>query len=271
MKKLLFAYLAITITCAAQGQVRERFLSLSAGGGLHQLRYQLDNGSSKGCAGFSLNAGYSIYFSKNWGVSSGIGLHSLRTEGTLNHTTTTTDIDSEDDNYEFRTYYKGWKEEQKTLLIDIPLTATFRHTLTPKLGLMVDAGAMLSIPVSATYKAVGGTISTTGYYSRWDVELSDLPEQGFHTFISRPTGDLSLRPALSLCASLGGTYLLTESISLYADTYASYGLNSMLKSGSKPIFQKDGTYNSLLNSSQAGKVRAATLGLTLGVRWSLTR
>ena len=241
MKKLLFTYLAITITCVAQGQVKERFISLTAGGGLHQLRYQLDNGSSKGGAGFSLNAGYTIFVSKNWGISSGVWLHSLRTEGTINCTTATPDIDSEGENYELRTYYKGWKEEQKALLISIPLTATFRHTLTPKLGVMANAGAMVSIPVSATYKAVGGTISTTGYYSRWNVEISDLPEQGFHTYTSRPTGDLSLRPALSLCANLGGTYLLTESISLYADVYASYGLNSMLKPDSKPILQKDGT------------------------------
>lgn len=271
MKNFHLACLAIIISCTAQAQERERCLTLSAGGGLHQLHYQLDNGSSKGGFGFNLKADYTIFFNKTWGVSSGIGMKSYETNGTLSHTRTTPDVDVEGDSYEFRTYYMGWKENQKALLVDIPLMVAFRHTLTPNFGLMANLGVMLSIPLSATYTATGGTIATTGYYSKWNVELSDIPEQGFRTYTSRPVGDLSLRPSLSLSTSLGSTYQLMESISLYAGIYASYGLNRILKSDSQVCFQKDGIYNSILTSDECGKVRLFALGAMLGVHWNLTK
>lgn len=269
MKKLLLANLAFIIFGSVQGQERDRLISIAVGGGLHQLRYQLNEGSRKGLAGFSVSAGYSIFLNKRWGVASGIGVHSLRSQSTMNYMLAIPDVDSDGDRYELRTYYKEWKEEQKALLIDIPFSVIFRHMLNQKIGLNAHAGAMISIPVSATYTGIGGTIVTTGYYSQWNVELGDLPEQGFYTYAGRPHGDLSLKPVVSLGSSLGITYRLTESINIYTDAYACYGLNSMLKSSNKPILQKDGSYNGLLTSNEAGKIRASTLGIMLGVSWSM--
>lgn len=271
IKKLLIAALALGATATAQAQKGDQLLSLSVGGGLHQLGYSIDNGSRKGGAGYTLGAGYTYFFSPNWGISTGVGVQSFGSTATLNLLTKIPDTDIEGDAYELRTRYSGWKEEQRTTLIDIPVMGTYRYALTPKVGLTASAGAKFSIPAKSTYKATGGTITTTGYYSQWDVELSDIPEQGFRTFKERPSGDITLRSTVALLADAGATYQLTDAISLYGGIYASYGLNSMLKADSKDIYLKDGTYNGFFESSQMDKVRPLTVGLKLGVVWNFMK
>ena len=63
IKEILIAALALGATAAAQAQKGDTFLSLSAGGGLHQLGYSIDNGSRKGGAGYALSAGYTYFLS----------------------------------------------------------------------------------------------------------------------------------------------------------------------------------------------------------------
>jgi hypothetical protein len=271
MKKLLIAALALSATAAAQAQTGDQFLSLSVGGGLHQLGYSIDNGSRKGGAGYTLGAGYTYFFNANWGISTGVGVQSFGSTATLNLLTKIPDTDIEGDAYELRTRYSGWKEKQRTTLIDIPVMGTYRYALTPKVGLTASAGAKLSIPAKSTYKATGGTITTTGYYSQWDAELVDIPEQGLSTYSQRPSGNISLRPAVALLADAGATYLLNDAISLYGGIYASYGMGSMLKADSKPIYLKDGTYNGLFASDAVGKVRPLAVGVRLGVVWNFMK
>ncbi len=271
IKKLFIAALALGATAAAQAQKGEQFLSLSAGGGFHQLGYSIDNGSRKGGAGYTIGAGYTYFFNANWGISTDVGVQSFRATSTLNLLTKVPDVDVEGDAYELRTRYSGWKEQQRATLIDIPVAATYRRALTPKIGMMASAGAKLSIPAKSTYKATGGTIATTSYYSQWDVELGDLPEQGLSTYSQRPLGDISLRATMALLADAGATYQLADAIDLYWGIYASYGLGSMLKTNSKAIYMKNGTYNGLFESSQVGKVRPLTLGVRLGVMWNFRR
>lgn len=271
MKKLLITALILGATAAAQAQKGDQYLSLSVGGGFHQLGYSLDNGSRKGGAGYTIGAGYTYFFSPYWAISTGVGLQSFKATSTLNFMTKTHDVDTEGDAYELRTRYGGWKEEQRATLIDIPVAATYRRALTPKVELMASAGAKLSIPAKSTYKATGGSITTTGYYSQWDVELGDIPEQGLSTYGQRPSGDISLRPVVALLADAGASYQLADAISLYGSIYACYGVNSMLKADSKAVYLKDGTYNGLFESSQVDKVKPLAVGVKLGIAWNLIK
>jgi hypothetical protein len=271
MKKLLIAALALGATAAAQAQKGDQFLSLSVGGGLHQLGYSIDNGSRKSGAGYTLGAGYTYFFNANWGISTGVGVQSFKSTVTVSLLTKAPDVDTEGDAYELRTRYSGWKEEQSATIIDIPVMGTYRYALTAKIGLTASAGAKLSIPAKSTYKATGGTITTTGYYSQWDVELSDIPEQGFRTFKERPSGDITLLSTVELLADVGATYQFTDAINLYGGIYASYGMGSMLKTDSKPIYLKDGTYNGLFASDAVGKVRPLAVGVRLGVVWNFMK
>jgi hypothetical protein len=271
MKKTLIAFCAICSTYALHAQEKGHNLFINAGGGFHQISYQLNNGNLEGGVGFSLNAGYSYFFNKNWGFSTGIGMQSFNSEATLNFTTKTPDIDAERDAYELRTHYNGWKEEQSTLLFDIPLTINFRQSLNRKVVFTTSFGGKFSIPAVANYKAKGGTITTTGYYSQWNVELSDLPEQGYTTYSNQPSGNLSLQPAISILGDIGIAFQLKKTVQFYTGVYASYGLNSMLKADSKSIYIKDGTYNGLFASSLVKDVRPIAAGIKIGLIWNILR
>lgn len=255
-------------TCAAVAQESNSLL-LSVGSGYHMLDYQLKNGSTNSNIGFTLNAEYCYYFCKKWGISTGVGVQFFKSNSTLNLLTKVADIDSDGDAYELRTNYSNWKEKQTAYFIDIPLALTFKQNMGSNVKLLASVGGKLSIPVNATYKATSGSITTTGYYSQWNVELSDLPEQGFTTFTGRPSGDLSLRTAFSLLADIGTTFTVSKATSIYVGGYGSYGLNNILKTGTKTIYQKDGTYNGILSSSQTDNLKPMTVGIKLGLTWSL--
>lgn len=53
---------------------QNKFLSISAGGGLSTLLYDFPIGESKMGLGGRLNIDYNIFLSNNWGISFGLGL-----------------------------------------------------------------------------------------------------------------------------------------------------------------------------------------------------
>lgn len=267
MKKLLIAFLALSFTYIGQAQDKNS-ISLSVGGGYHQLNYSLDNGTSKNYAGFSINAGYSIFFSQNWGFSTGAGIQTYKSTATINFLSKEPDIDSDGDAYELRTSYSGWEEDQKIYFLDIPLTLTFKSSLGSNAKLLASLGGKISIPVSARYTATRGTITTTGYYSQWNVELSDIPEEGFSTYDGRPSGDLSLRPAFSILADIGAYFQISNATNLYMGAYSNYGLNNILKADTKSIYQKNGTYNGLFASNHIDNVKPFAIGIKVGLIWN---
>lgn len=267
MKNLLIAFLALTFTFTVQAQDKNSF-SLSVGGGYHQLSYSLDNGTSKNYAGFSISAGYSIFFSQNWGISTGAGIQTYKSTATINFLSKVPDIDSDGDAYELRTSYNGWEEDQKVYFIDVPLALTFKSSFGSNAKLLASLGGKISFPINAKYTATRGTITTTGYYSQWNVELSDIPEEGFSTYNGRPSGDLSLRPAFSLLADIGASFQINNATSLYLGAYTNYSLNNILKADTKSIYLKDGTYNGLFASNHIDNIKPFAIGIKIGVIWN---
>lgn len=270
-KQIILTGLLILLFLGIKAQQADHYIFINAGGGLHSLSYNLPNGKQKGGGGFTFNGGYSYFFSPSWGLEIGLGVSSLRSVATLNYMTSTPAIDTDGDAYEFRTYYKNWKETQTAYLFDIPLGVRFQKSINEKLKWTAALGAKISLPLSCRYKVSGGGIATTGYYSQWNVELTDMPKHGFSTITDRFKGNASLNPSYAGYADLGALYKLSSNVDCYAGTYISYGFNSMAKASNKIVYQKDGVYNGVLNSEQADKVRTFSLGLQVGIRWNLGR
>jgi len=128
----------------------------------------------------------------------------------------------------------------------------------------------VSFPLKTSYKTVGGEMVTTGYYSQWDAELSDLPQHGFSTYTGGYNGHLSLRPAYTAIVDLGGLYKLSDKLDLYVGAYFNYGLNNIKKTSAKFIYQSDGVYNGMLASSQTTKVTPVSVGIKVGVYFRLS-
>lgn len=269
MKKLLIIGLSLLLYANTQAQEPDHYLYFNAGGGLHNLSYNLGNGNEKGNFGYSFNAGYSYFFNKNWGLQTGIGLQFFKSEATLNYTTKTPSTDTDGTTYEYRTNYNSWKEKQQLLFLDIPLGLQYRYEVNEKLQLLAGAGVKITIPVKTTYKTTGGEIITSGFYSQWNVVLSDMPQHGFNNIKEQLKGDVSLKSSFSGFADLGALYELSPKLDLYAGCYFDYGLNNVLKSNNKLVYQQDGVYNGILASNQIEHARTVSLGLKVGVLWHL--
>jgi len=270
MKKQIIIALSLLIFGFIQAQKTENYIHFNIGTGEQNLSYKLQNGTKKAQFGYTINAAYSHFFSSDWGVQTGLGLQSFNASSTLNYQSSTPNVvDIMGDSYEFRNNYKNWKEKQQTLFIDIPLEAQYRYLFSPKLRVLASAGAKISIPVQASYKTVGGEMVTTGYYSKWNVVLHDLPQYGFSTYTNSYNGNLSLKPAYMAIADLGGLYKLSEKLELYVGGYFNYGLNNIQKASTQLLYQSDGVYYGLLGSNQTSKVRPIAFGLKVGVYWKV--
>ncbi len=272
MKKQIIIGLSLLVFGFIQAQKTENYVHFNIGLGEQNLSYKLQNGTEKAQLSYTINAAYSRFFTSNWGLQTGLGLQSFGALSTLNYQSSIPNVvDIVGDSYEFRDNYKGWQEKQQALFIDIPLEAQYRHFFSRKLGVLVSAGAKISIPINASYKTVAGEMVTTGYYSKWNVVLHDLPQYGFNTYTSGYNDNLSLKPAYMAIADLGGLYKLSEKLELYVGGYINYGLNNIITTDAKSVYQPDGTYNGLFGSDQVSKVAPIAFGVKVGVYWKLER
>jgi len=267
MKKPLIIGLSLLLYANIQAQEADHYLYLNTGGGLHNLSYTLQNGNEKGSFGYSMNAGYGYFFNEHWGVQAGLGLQSFKPTATLNYQTGTPSTDTDGTTYEYRTSYNNWQEQQRLLFLDIPLGVQYRYKLNEKFQLLAATGLKISVPVKTTFKTTGGEIITTGFYSQWNVELKDMPQHDFNNITDQLTGNVSIKTSYSGFADLGALYELSPTLDLYAGGYVSYGLNNILKSDNKLVYQQGNVYNGVLASNQTDKAKIVSMGLNVGVRW----
>lgn len=265
MKKLIIIGLSLLYWGILPAQKAEQYFHINLGGGQNNLLYNLQNGTEKGKFGYSINAAYSYFFSSQWGLQTGVGIQSFNTLSTLNLLTSTPNIDTDGDAYEFRTNYNNWKEKQQAFYLEVPLVAQYRYNFGDKFGFIASLGAKALIPIHASYETTGGEITTTGYYSQWNVELSDIPQHGFSTITTKYKGNLSLKPAYMLIIDMGGLYKLSDNVDLYLGEYFNYGLNNVIKPDTKLIYQPDGNYNSVLTSNQTNKLKPISVGIKIGL------
>jgi len=270
MKKQIILGLTLLIYGALQAQETGNYLNFNVGGGIHNLSYNLQNGTQKGQFGYTINAGYSYFFTPQWGLHTGIGFQSFNSLSTLNYLSSTPDIDTDGQNYTFKANYKNWQEKQHALFVDIPLTIQFKLPVTDKIGILTSVGGNISFPVNASFKTVGGEFVTTGYYSQYNAELSDMPQHGFSTITKKFTGSQSLKTSYMAIADLGGLYKLNEKVDLYGGAYINYGLNNILNPNSKLVYQPaqpTAIYNGVFASSLTKNVVPISIGLKVGVYW----
>lgn len=270
MKKQIILGLTLLIYGALQAQETGNYLNFNVGGGIHNLSYNLQNGTQKGQFGYTINAGYSYFFTPQWGLHTGIGFQSFNSLSTLNYLSSTPDIDTDGQNYTFKANYKNWQERQHALFVDVPLTIQFKLPISEKIGILTSVGGNISFPVNASFKTVGGEFVTTGFYSQYNAELSDLPQHGFSTITQKFTGNQTLKTSYMAIADLGGLYKLNEKLDLYGGAYINYGLNNILNPDSKLVYQPGqptGIYNGVFASGLTKNVVPISIGLKVGVYW----
>lgn len=269
MKKQIILVLGLLIIGALPAQEKGSYINFNVGGGIHTLSYSLLNGTEKEQAGYTLNAGYSYFFTPNWGIHTGLGIQSFNSMSTLTYLSSSQDIDTDGQAYEFKANFTSYQEKQQAILIDIPLAIQYKYLINEKIGLLASIGAKIALPVKSSFKTSGGGLVTTGYYSQWNVELSDMPQHGFSTMTNTFSGNTSFKPAYMGIADLGGFFKLSQRLDLYVGGYVNYGLNNVLTPDSRLIFQPNGVYNGVFASSQTNNVTPISFGVKVGVYFHL--
>lgn len=270
MKILLFINLLLLGTGALQAQEKSQAIYFDLGSGFHNLKYDLQNGKHESNMGYTYNFGYKYFFTKNWGLGAGLGLESFHSKSILNYQTSNSSVDTDGELFEFRTVFKDWQEKQSILLLDIPVSLLFQKQMNNKLKFQISFGPKVSFAIQSSYKTVGGTIETTGYYYQYNVVLYNMPQHNFTTLSDSQTNDTRLNPVLSASSNLGGLYKLNKNMDIFAGVYFDYGLTNMVDAQNKFLYQEDGVYNGVFSSDLTNKVKQFTLGLKVGINWNLS-
>lgn len=157
----------------------------------------------------SVDAGY--FFSKYVGLSTGVGLSPYISHFYLDTYSNSLDtIDSENENYERRISGRDIEEVQKIYFLEIPLILRLQYPFGKAIGIFVQSGMNLAIPVGKNYSS-SGTFTYTGYYPAYNVLLHDIPYEGFKSNVEvEKSGELKVKTFNPELFASGGFYFRTE-------------------------------------------------------------
>jgi hypothetical protein len=218
----------------------------------------------------SVDAGY--YFSKYFGLSTGIGLSPYITQLSLDTYSNSLDtVDSEDESYERRISGNNINENQKIYFLEIPVVLNFNCPFSKSFGLYLQGGINLAIHVGNSY-ASSGTFSYTGYYPAYNVVLKDIPYEGFKSNVkSDVSGELKVKTVNPELIASGGFYFHNQK---HFQISAGFFYKSMFSdiSDYTPVesFQlstHENQLRSLMEGSQ--KNTASSMGILISLRYYL--
>lgn len=320
MKKQTFILL-LSIACSSllYGQEKGSHLSFSLGGGLSGINYTLlknpsRNGDHNNGLGGHASFEYAYYFTPHWGLSLGAGASYYRSSGLYGGTErgdyfnlgNQMDDESVPVQYELRGRLMNWQEDQRLLLVDVPLMVRYQHKLgdLKRHGIFWGLGAKVQIPVWSDYRVNDSEytdlsdennwrFNLSGYYATTGVEYGHPDKQAVHNLgtISDPSGRLGWGGAMNLDLSwsavgeVGFLCGLSKRVDLMLGVYGDYGFNN-IKKESKALLEapegymaqangKDlGTgiiYNGMLQSDRVERANLFQVGVRAAVKVKLGR
>ena len=218
----------------------------------------------------SVEIGY--FFSKGFGLSSGIGLNSYITQLTLdsyqNKFTTT---DSENESYERQITGSDIKEEQKIDFLSIPFIINLRIPFGKTIGFFLQPGVNLAVPLSTNYES-SGTFTYKGYYPADNILFENLSDFGFPSNVSsKSVGKLEIKSlSFNAIASAGFDFFIQKKIQIIVGAFYNKSLSNISNYSSPDNFQLSSNVkqiNSLMGGSSS--VSAQSVGLRLSFRYYL--
>jgi hypothetical protein len=236
--RLLSCALIISLSAMSQAPVLKELklkrteLSINAFCGLSGFSGSLVNGTVTPEVGTMYCLEGSLFLSSSLGVGMGVGYANYTTSVKLNNYVSSVETtDDGGDKMKYNVKASNISEKEKVSAFEIPLFMAYRSSST-KVYFEGNAGVKVSIPVTSSYNYTGGTITTTGYYEKYNIELADMPEHGYQT-VNNPaySGKLSTNTVFSVFAKVG-CVIPTGTLGIHISLYGSYGLNSILKSQS---------------------------------------
>jgi hypothetical protein len=157
----------------------------------------------------SVDAGY--FFSKYFGISTGIGFSPYITQLSLDSYSNSLDtVDMENESYERRISGNNIDETQKIYFLEIPALLNFQCPFSKSIGFYLQGGINLAIHVGSNYSG-SGTFSYSGYYPAYNVLLKDIPYEGFKSNVKNDvSGELKIKTFNPELIASGGFYFRNQ-------------------------------------------------------------
>ncbi len=260
-------------------------LQFYLGGAYSSMGYRLQDGKNLGHIGGEASVRYAYFFTPEWGLSVGVDFSTYGSRGKLN-TLLQWDgqIDTDGESYNHRAITHDWKEDQRTYMLSIPLTAQYQHRFNDKIGIFAALGGFVGLPVSSNYRLVSGALEHRGYYPQWNLELYDLSNHDFYTehigeAFSKEPKKLSLKQiSAGIKMDLGVIVPLNDKIDLFAGVYGSVVCNDLQNEQHELGWQQTGftdyrqhafmpTYEGIVNSTYTDAVRPWNVGIKVGIHF----
>jgi len=260
-------------------------LQFYLGGAYSSMGYRLQDGKNLGHIGGEASVRYAYFFTPEWGLSVGVDFSTYGSRGKLN-TLLQWDgqIDTDGESYNHRAITHDWKEDQRTYMLSIPLTAQYQHRFNDKIGIFAALGGFVGLPVSSNYRLVSGALEHRGYYPQWNLELYDLSNHDFYTehigeAFSKEPKKLSLKQiSAGIKMDLGAIVPLNDKIDLFAGVYGSIVCNDLQSEQHELGWQQTGftdyrqhafmpTYEGIVNSTYTDAVRPWNVGIKVGIHF----
>lgn len=210
----------------------KHYVDMHAGVGISSLGYDLEGGNTSITPSFTLGAGYTWFFKPYIGLQTGLNITRYATNATLTEPISWEGMtDYQGDTYTHRIEFDNWHEVQQTYMLSIPVgvRAKWRQNERDVLGLYGAAGLQLSFPTLSNYVYKSGTVTHTGWYEQWNLELRDLPGR-FETdpYVKQ---EESIRKHIkhvnaTLYGEVGASIRLDERSELIVAAYVNYVMNN---------------------------------------------
>ncbi|MDR2083732.1 MAG: OmpA family protein [Bacteroidales bacterium] len=276
MKKHILLLLLILFSINVMSQEKGSYLTISAGVGPTGYKYDMTgvNFADPKCEiklGGQVGIGYSYYFTKHFGISTGVNVSRYRTHGklmgnfsnydpedvfNLGNYTDNDPFDGHITDYELRVRTQDWVEQQAGYFAEIPLMLNFQTKFGKNeyWGLYFALGAKFQIPFSTKYSIIDGDhsgqakLNVSGYYEERNLELGsygnpDISQHGFGEIynpsevLANSKGNLDFKFNVSAVGEIGFLFSLSRRVDLSLGAFIDYGLlNINKKDMSQSIF-----------------------------------
>ncbi len=252
---------------------QDKFLSLSVGGGISTYMFDVPGGASEFGLGGRANIDYNIFFSRNHGLSFGVGGSKINSSLTLNGTeysTTLTypgkDYMNNPMNYDSECYSKftDWTEKQSSFALEVPIGYLLRLPISDKMTFLAGVGGKVTFPIKSNYEVTDGKVEKAAYIKDLDLHVENMPNHGLTVSEFRASGTTKTK------FFSAGVYLDLNmvhkigAIELFYGVYGDYGLTSVAKQELPLISTEE--YNGVLISDVVESVVPFSAGLRVGIK-----
>lgn len=293
------------IAIASMSQEKGVHLTVSGNLGRTQIRYEMDNNRmSIGKLGYGGAIGVQYFFSRNFGLATGVGLQRYNTKALYNNSFENSDHlklpDFIDDDFlyvrdgvagqpfEMRLRVSDWEEKQEAYFLEVPLMLMYQTKWGQKqrVGLYFGLGAKLQIPIIGQEYSVSNSsqLSVLGYYDEYWLTLGEpytVPDRFGSINNTGYEGDIDLKMSIAGTGELGFLIALSRRVDLTLGGYIDWGFNDVKNSDDKNLFTatnktlKGGQigdnldYSGIVNSTAIESANLFAAGVKLGLKIKL--